>query len=439
MAYATTTWSSAKSQLLARLHDTSAVFYTNTGTYPEVEVYLKEALRTWQVLTAYWRSEESFNTVANTIFYDLEVQISTTRDFTIYDRELVAEIQFHFLEPATPTAWSGTEQFVLSDLTAALQRRRDQFLAETGIHLTRATQAQGATGTVTLPETTIDLRRMAWVTAGSVYYPLTREDEWALQTYNAGWETAGTPAAYSIAASAPVTAELAPPPSAAGTLEILSVRSGAALDPTTPVLMGIPDDYCWVVKWGAMADLLSKDGPAYDPSRAAICEARYQQGVQMAKMAICVVQAQIAAAPVPVSSVYEQDMYDATWQNITATQPTALLSAGLNLVALSPKPDAVYAVKLDVLENADIPANDAAYVQVGQEELGAILDYAQHLAMFKVGGDEFNATQPLYDNFMRMAKNYQERLGAMVRYATPLAFQSMSQEAFHKRKEQKEE
>jgi len=433
-AYTYITFGGAKTQLSARLHDASNVFFTDTGTYPEIELYLKEALRVWQVLTAYWREEESLSTAASTPFYDLRVELATTRPFTIYDRELVAEIQYHFLEPATPTAWSGTEQFTLADLTTALQRRRDQFLAETGLHLTHDTQAAAA-GTITLPEATIDVRRIAWVTAGGSYTPITREDEWALQAYDSGWQTAAVPYAYSVASSAPVTLELAPPPSVAGTLDIVSVRSGATLNPVTPVLMGIPDDYCWVVKWGAMADLLGKDGPAYDPQRSAFCEQRYQQGVTYARNAICVIQAQIEGGPVPLTPLSELDMYNPNWQNVTEAQPTSMLSMGLNLVAFSPVPDVAYTITLDVLPNAPIPANDAAALQLGPEELNAILGYAEHLAMFKVAGTEFEATQPLYDNFLKVAQAYKERLGAMVRYAEPLAVQSMKEEIVNKRRE----
>jgi len=429
-AYTYVTYGGAKTQLSARLHDSANTFFTDTGTYPEIELYLKESLRCWQVLTAYWRAEDSFDTVASTIFYDLEVQLSSTRDFTIYDRELISDMQYHLLEPATPTAWSGTEQFTLTDLTSALQRRRDQFLAETGCHLTRATQA-GAAGTITLPE----VRRVAWVTAASVYTPLTKSDEWELQTYDVDWETADTPYAYSIAASAPVTLELAPPPSVAGTIEVLSVRSGATLDPTTPVLMGIPDDYCWVVKWGAMADLLSKDGPAYDPERASFCAKRYEQGVEYARNAICMIQAQIDSSPVPVTPLTDQDNYNHAWQNDTEAEPTSMFSAGLNLVAFHAPPDAAYTITCDVVQNAPIPVNDAANLQLGPEELNAILGYAEHLAMFKIGGEEFQATQPLYDNFMKLAQNYSQRRGAMVRYSHPLALQSNKEEFVNPRRE----
>ena len=157
----------------------------------------------------------------------------------------------------------------------------------------------------------------------------------------------------------------------------------------------------------------------------------------MAKQAICIIQAQIASTPIPVDSLYDHENYAPNWQNVTAATPTSILSAGLNLVALSPKPDGVYTITLDVLQNAPIPANDAANLQLGPEELDAIIGYAVHLAMFKVAGEEFAATQPLYDNFLATAMTYKERLGAMVRYATPLATQSVKEEETNKRREAK--
>jgi hypothetical protein len=42
-------------------------------------------------------------------------------------------------------------------------------------------------------------------------------------------------------------------------------------------------------------------------------------------------------------------------------------------------------------------------VQVSREDLDAILDYSQHIALFKIGGAEFNATVPMYRRFLARA------------------------------------
>ena len=105
----------------------------------------------------------------------------------------------------------------------------------------------------------------------SVYFHLWREDEHNISAFDQAWQTAGVPIAYSVAAPPPVTMELMPPASVAGTFDLLSVDTGATLDPSTGVVLGVPDDLTWAIKWGAMSDLLSHGGEARDP-RAAFCE-----------------------------------------------------------------------------------------------------------------------------------------------------------------------
>ena len=54
-------FAAAKAQLAARLYDAGEVFWTDT----EIGLYLIEALRTWQALTAFWRGDFVAPTVAN--------------------------------------------------------------------------------------------------------------------------------------------------------------------------------------------------------------------------------------------------------------------------------------------------------------------------------------------------------------------------------------
>jgi len=187
--------------------------------------------------------------------------------------------------------------------------------------------------------------------------------------------------------------------------------------------MGIPDDFCWVVKWGAMADLLSKDGPARDPARASYCEQRYQQGVELCRLASSVVQAYIDGTPRVIDSLHDLDAY-ADWQNDDEAEPTDICMAGLNMLVPYPVPDAVYTITLDLVANASMPANDAAYIELGRQELEAVLGYAEHLAMFKVSGPEFAATNQYWTNMIRIAAVYGERLNAASRYLSALSEQS---------------
>ena len=427
MAYTHCTLAQARSQLLARLQDASGIFFVAA----EANGYLRESLRTWQSLTGYWRARATFDTVAATSFYDLSALLSPAlRAPTLLDQDLIADIEYHLMEPATPTVWTGTAQFLLQDLTDSLQRRRNQFLVETGCHLTHNVLAMPAPpiGRVSLSDNVIDVRRAAWYNVNSVYTHLWREDEWAMNASDPTWSTSyATPQSFSIIATPQVSIQVSPNPLDIGTLDLLTINTGAALDPATGILMGIPDDFCWIVKWGALADLLSKDGPAHDTQRADYCEKRYQQGVQLANLFTCVIQAEIAGVPLIVNSLADLDAFDQDWQNGSST-PTDIAIAGLNLIVPYPKPDGIYALTFDVVRNAPVPAADGDYLQVGREELEAILGYAEHLAMFKVGGPEFAGTSHYWDNMLRIATAHSERMSAASRYVAILAEQSRKEE-----------
>lgn len=258
MAYTHSTWLTLRQQLALRLSDASNVFYTDA----ENALYLGEALRTFALLSGFWRERTTFVTVASTAFYDISTISIIAPSLT--DRDLIQFIQYHLLEIATSqSTWNGTEMFTLNDVRFALQRRRDQFLADTGIVITRSTPSvtAGATGRVDLDDSIIDVRRAAWINALSYYTPLWREDERLLTAADSSWMTQGVPAEYSVMAPPPITLQLAPPALANGTLELLTVNAGAALNPaSSATVLGIPDNLCAAIKWGALSDLLSKDG-----------------------------------------------------------------------------------------------------------------------------------------------------------------------------------
>jgi hypothetical protein len=62
-----------------------------------------------------------------------------------------------------------------------------------------------------------------------------------------------------------------------------------------------------------------------------------------------------------------------------------------------------------------VPA-PASFIQVSEEFIDSILDLAQHILSFKLGGSEFGATSALRDNFLRMAALQNNRLKANIFY-----------------------
>lgn len=424
MAYSWITFVQARAQLAELLDDVGNVYWSDA----ELGLYLIEALRTWGSLTKFWSDRGVFNTTAGVAFYDLPSLLVDgvgykLRGYNVTDTQLVSIIQYHLLEPSTGNSWTGTDQFTLADVTAGLQRRRDQFLIDTGSVISHSTANVPATpiGRFILPDNVISLRRLAWITPEGYVTYVWKSDEWAMTSYSALWSTdaKSPPDAWSMALGSPLTVQFLPPPSDTGTLDYLSVNSGATLDPSSGVLMGIPDDYTWVAKFGALSDLLNKDGPGRDPDRAAYCEKRYREGIQIASAeadgAASVMQIRINDEVVYSDSLYEVDAARPNWQN-RPKQPDNATLAGLNLVAMANVPDAIYGVTVDVVRNSVIPSADGDFIQLGREEFDGVIGYAQHLACFKLGGANFVATMGMYDRFMRMAGVYNDVIRALIRY-----------------------
>lgn len=157
--YNQVTLAAAAQQLAIALRD------PNNSYWCPVELHnaIIEALRIFQALTGYYRQRASFPSVVSTAFYDLRSVIPNEYKFTITDNDLLAEIQAHLLEPiANP--WTGTDQFSITAVLNALADSRDSFLFDTGIYITRSTQAGPVppTSRAQLPQTAIHVRRVGW-------------------------------------------------------------------------------------------------------------------------------------------------------------------------------------------------------------------------------------------------------------------------------------
>lgn len=420
--YADTTFASASTQLGQLLGDPTGIYWTDA----ERKVYIREALRTWGSMSLYWRERGTFSTSSGVPFYALQALMPSLLGYTVTDTEVARDIQYALLEPPSGVpdgaTWNGTPMFTLADLTAAIQRRRNQFLVDTGAVLRHSTQviAPPADGRIAIADTIIDVRRAAYkAVTDTTWTTLWREDEWSIGASTAmSWaQNPGPPQLYSILAPPPITLQLAPPPSVNGTLSLVTTDSGPALNPASGVILGIPDDFAWVIKMGALADLLGADGPARDEMRSDYCEQRWDEGIQLARIYASVVQLQVNNVPVYVIALQELDSSNPTWES-TAGQPVLGALAGLNLIALAGDgsiggvPDGAYGMSADVVRRAPVPTADGDFLQLGQEELDAVLRYAQHLACFKEGGQEFIDTKTCYEGLMKAASVYNDRLKA---------------------------
>lgn len=407
MAYASVKLSDLTTALSARLHDTAAVFWTNTPPFSECVSYVTEGLRVWGMLTRFTRGTAILTTTLLQSFYDL--QNSTILAPTVQVQSLVTDVQMRIMEIVNATGWSGTEQFALADVTNALQRRRDQFLLETGIILTvqEISGISALSERVTIPSSIISLRRVSFIDAYTAQYTnLFRDTSRATTGFTPllPQVAPGTPVVWAQDITVPTTIRLSPPPIDSGDLRLVSVQTGPAMDPIANPLVGVPDDFAWVVVYGAIADLCGMAGFSMDDTRRAYADARYQQGVQWAKEFGRVLRATVNGQPVQTVTLAEADGYLPGWENLVGP-PTLVILAGQNLVGVPVAPDVAnqvsYGLGFECILPFPIPSDPTQYLQLPAEAVDTVLDYAQHVAAVKQGGGALSSAQGLYDRFLR--------------------------------------
>jgi hypothetical protein len=190
---------------------------------------------------------------------------------------------------------------------------------------------------------------------------------------------------------------------------------GLPFSTTAASLLGIPDDWSWVLKFGALSDLFNRENLAKDLLRAEYCSKRYQDGLALLNAASALLGLRVNNIPLDIDSLKNGDYFNPGWQAATHGSPQSAYVAGLNLIACQPAPDSdgAYSATAHVVQNAPVPVNLTDKIQLSRDDFDAILEYAQHLAALKLGGEEFAATLPLYDHFMKRAGVYNSKLAAM--------------------------
>ena len=424
MPYTYATLAQVRIQLASKLYDTGATQFWSDA---EKNLYIYEALRTWNSLTGMWRIEFPFPVSQGLNWYDIPSAVGSPRPYTLADNDLIQIIEYHLLEPATPTyplVWTGSLQLSMTDILNAIQRRRDEVLSMTACTTTRQL-VMAVPSRIYLSDNSIDIRRIAWlpVQIGKGYsnVPLWPDDMFGIGAYERDFTVAGEdiPTSYQRNVEPPLSFDVDVTPPVNGQYDVLTVNAGPMLSVLTPTILGIPDDFAWVIKWGVLADLLSRESNAKDELRAKYCEMRYQQGIAALRIAPSILYARVDNIPMDVQSVQDLDNFRPTWQAEPQQMPDTIATAGLNMLTLAPAPDIPYDITIGVVSNAPIPANDGDLVQVSREDLEALGDYAQHIASFKMGGSEFMSTIPLLDRFHKRAALYNSKLNELGEYTKP--------------------
>jgi len=156
------TLSTALQELANRLYDPTQQFWSQA----ELILYIQEAFRTWNALASYWRGDFTFQSQQGVTFYDITNQTTapnTLRPHTVTDQYLYNLIEYHLLEPAVGAGpWTGSAQFSIDDILNAVQRRQNEILSVTGCSVTES-QTAATPDRVYMPNTTLDIRRVAYI------------------------------------------------------------------------------------------------------------------------------------------------------------------------------------------------------------------------------------------------------------------------------------
>jgi hypothetical protein len=186
-----------------------------------------------------------------------------------------------------------TSMFTLPEILSSMNRVQQKFLLDTGITLTRTVlPAEGGKARYDLNPTTlggndsIRPRRLTWTDSTGAVKVLTQVDTWELDNGLDDWPSeAGTPVAWYENTLQQQQIGLAPTPGDVGQIGLLYVALSDALD-GSGIALDVPDDWTPYIVWGTLAELLSSDGPAFDPVRASYCSQRLEEGVELARLVL---------------------------------------------------------------------------------------------------------------------------------------------------------
>lgn len=402
--YAYISWASLESALLQRLQDTAGDWTSQA----EAATYLTEALRVLNAQTAaatsgQWSIDYVFDFARGDTWKSLNVA-GSPRQRTVTDAAVETQMEYMLLEPPSGQAWTGTKQFNIANLSEALQYRRDELLQLTGANpVNQIVNSPTNSQRTALTDLTLDVRRVRWIPDSSVSaqtpYALGRGDVASADAYGEYLSiTSGSPDSWRITANSPLAFDVSCPPNVPGQWDMLLLYAESPLTPPAPSVLGLPDDWCWVAMYGALADCLSNSPEATDALRAKYCRTRYERGTKAMMALPWLLNASVASLPVGTPSFTTMDAYGQNWENAWPADDPQIVVGGMDLVALAPfATSTTVSSILTVVGNA--PVDQTKPVQLSRDAVEAVLAYAQHIASFKSAGADFMATMPLYQQF----------------------------------------
>ena len=442
-SYAWLTFAQAKTQLAQRLAadiSTDNAFWKNA----ELGIRIQQALRQYNILTQTWKTDFQFVNSGPGVWSSLATLAGSPRIRTITDSYCYTDMEYHLLEPPTAGVWSGTNQFTISDLSQALQRRRDEMLIVSACNdvLVTGIPSTPAVSRILMPDNTLDVPRLRFIpvdatnNAGVTLY---RDDAVALEFYEAPlYELPPQmPQTYSLSSEPPLSFDVFPPPNVAGTYEGIVLQSGLPFVPPVPTLIGIPDDLAFVLEYGALGDLFGRESESTDRERADYCTKRYLDGLILMQKTPWIMLGKVNGAAVSVDALASVDRYDVDWDSNPTGFGPVVVTAGMDMLA-SPVNSST---GVTCLASAPVPVLDTDFIQCSRSSWDAVLDLAQASCLLKEGGAEWKAGLELEQRAIQFCASENSRLKSTGAFADVFLqrgqLEDMNQQRYNSKADQK--
>ena len=206
---------------------------------------------------------------------------------SLTDQDLLSTVQLQLLEPDDHgQSWpSGLWQ--RDEVLVAANERQNRLLKDTLLLAGLAIIDPVAVGQhrVTLPDDWMRTVGLLWLGNDGTVRELPRsssfEADHVIRTWEATNQTA--PLVYMDDETPLLQIQIAPAPSVAGRIGLVYIPTAIDLTGNGEFLI-VPDELEHAIRYGLLADLLSKDGRGRDAERAAYCEDRFELAIEATRL-----------------------------------------------------------------------------------------------------------------------------------------------------------
>lgn len=215
--------------------------------------------------------------------------------------DILSEIQYHLLEP-TIDGGQTWQFWTFAEVFNYLRERVTRFLLETRLIKDRTTlSVTSASSAYDLDPLLVDLYRVFNPSSGVV----SRTSRWEMDRNDPTWgssTTTSSPTFYfediGTEQFGPLSVKFVPAPTTSMTMEYNYIKqtpldlpagggeaaTGSASSAFIYYPLRIPGIFAWGIKYGIMADMLSRQGEGNDPTRATYAQIRWNDCVALARL-----------------------------------------------------------------------------------------------------------------------------------------------------------